>query len=276
MSDESPTYKPGDVANGHVLGDDNQWHLLPASTQPGLESATPQAAVTVAEKPTRHWYAKKRFIIPAAVVLLFVVVAAVSPKKSVEQVGAADTSAATEVKVEQEKPSSTPTPVPDVAVPDVTGQTAAAAASALQALGFTVTGADDGTATVTATTPAAGATASKGSSIALTVQAKPQLTLAQLNAVASAKSYLENLPFSRQGLIDQLSSEYGSGYPIDVATFAVDYLSPDYNAEAAEAAKSYLSTMPFSRDGLYEQLTSAYGAQFTPDQANAGLAAVGY
>ena len=46
--------------------------------------------------------------------------------------------------------------------------------------------------------------------------------------------------------------------------------------EAAEAAKSYLDVMSFSRDGLFDQLTSSHGAGFTADQANAGLAAVGY
>ena len=50
----------------------------------------------------------------------------------------------------------------------------------------------------------------------------------------------------------------------------------DWNAEAAEAAESYLETMSFSRDGLFQQLTSEYGSGFTPEQANAGLAAVGY
>ncbi|SFN89723.1 Host cell surface-exposed lipoprotein [Mycetocola miduiensis] len=78
------------------------------------------------------------------------------------------------------------------------------------------------------------------------------------------------------GIHNQLGSQYGSGYPLDVATWAVDYLAPDWNAEAAEQAKSYLEYSSFSRDGLYEQLTSQYGSQFTPEQANAGLAAVGY
>lgn len=56
----------------------------------------------------------------------------------------------------------------------------------------------------------------------------------------------------------------------------MDYLNPDWNAEAAEAAQSYLDTMSFSRDGLFDQLTSEFGSQFTAEQADAGLAAVGY
>ena len=109
-----------------------------------------------------------------------------------------------------------------------------------------------------------------------TVEEKPKLTLAQENALKQAQQYLDYMPFSRQGLIDQMSSEYGSGYPVDVATWAVDYLNPDWNAEAVEAAQQYLNSMAFSRDGLYDQLTSEYGSQFTPEQANAGLTAVGY
>ncbi len=39
-------------------------------------------------------------------------------------------------------------------------------------------------------------------------------------AVQSASSYLEFSGFSCQGLIDQLSSEYGDQYTIDQANFA--------------------------------------------------------
>ena len=106
--------------------------------------------------------------------------------------------------------------------------------------------------------------------------AEPVYTLAQENALESAQSYLDLMPFSRQGLIDQLSSEYGSGFDVETATWAADTVGADWNAEAAEAAQSYLDTMAFSRDGLYEQLISEYGSKFTPEQAEAGLAAVGY
>lgn len=105
-------------------------------------------------------------------------------------------------------------------------------------------------------------------------------TVTALAANRAAEDYLEFMPFSRAGLIEQLTSEYGSGYELADAEFAVSALEEtgkvDWNVEAAEAAQSYLDTMSFSRSGLYEQLTSEYGAGFTPEQANAGLAAVGY
>lgn len=101
-------------------------------------------------------------------------------------------------------------------------------------------------------------------------------SLEQKNALQEARSYLEFMAFSRQGLIDQMSSAYGSGYPLGVATWAVDAVGADWYAEAVKSAQSYLDLMAFSRQALFDQLTSAYGGQFTADQANHALAAVGY
>jgi Host cell surface-exposed lipoprotein len=94
----------------------------------------------------------------------------------------------------------------------------------------------------------------------------PQIT----NARRSAVSYLEMMGFSRQGLIDQLSSEYGDQYPVEVATKAVDSLDVDWNVEAVEAAESYLEIDGFSHAGLVDQLSSPYGDQFTREQAEHG------
>lgn len=90
------------------------------------------------------------------------------------------------------------------------------------------------------------------------------------NAVQAAEQYLDFAGFSRQGLIDQLSSEYGDQYPVEVATAAVDSLNVDYNAEAVEAAESYLEFQAFSHAGLVDQLSSEYGDQFTREQAEYG------
>jgi Host cell surface-exposed lipoprotein len=93
------------------------------------------------------------------------------------------------------------------------------------------------------------------------------------NAVQAAEQYLDFGGFSRQGLIDQLSSEYGDQYPVEVATAAVDSLNVDYNAEAVEAAESYLEFQAFSHAGLVDQLSSEYGDQFTREQAEYGASA---
>jgi Host cell surface-exposed lipoprotein len=102
-----------------------------------------------------------------------------------------------------------------------------------------------------------------------TEEAPPEseLTAAQENAIESAESYLEFGGFSRQGLIDQLSSEYGEGFKKKDATFAVDYLDVNWKEEAVESAESYLESGSFSLDGLIEQLESEYGDQFTHAQA---------
>ena len=104
---------------------------------------------------------------------------------------------------------------------------------------------------------------------------KPKLTASQENAIRSAESYLKYMAFSRLGLIDQLSSEYGDQYPIDDATFAVDSLNEDWNAQAVKSAQSYIDTMAFSCQGLIQQLSSQYGAQFTIEQATYGATQVG-
>jgi hypothetical protein len=96
-------------------------------------------------------------------------------------------------------------------------------------------------------------------------------TAGQENARRSAESYLDTMAFSRQGLIEQLSSEAGAGFSRADATYAVDAVSPNWNEQAAKAAQSYLDTMAFSRQGLIEQLSSEAGAGFTHAQAVYGV-----
>jgi hypothetical protein len=93
------------------------------------------------------------------------------------------------------------------------------------------------------------------------------LTPSQQNAVRAAESYLDFSGFSRQGLIDQLSSEFGDQFPVEDATVAVDSLQVDWLAEALESAESYLDFSGFSRQGLIDQLSSEFGDQFTIEQA---------
>lgn len=105
--------------------------------------------------------------------------------------------------------------------------------------------------------------------------AAPALTVSQSQAVGEAESYLEFSGFSRLGLIQQLSSDYGSGFSKADATFAVDHLKVDWNEQAVRSAKEYLNTQNFSRRGLIRQLSSAYGSQFTVAQATYAADKVG-
>jgi hypothetical protein len=104
---------------------------------------------------------------------------------------------------------------------------------------------------------------------------KPKLTPSQENAVKAASSYLELSGFSKKGLISQLSSSAGDGYPKKDAKFAVKYLDPNWNAEAVQAAKEYLDTSAFSCQGMIDQLSSSSGSGFTTKQAEHAANKVG-
>ena len=100
---------------------------------------------------------------------------------------------------------------------------------------------------------------------------KVEMTAGQKNAYKAAKNYLEFMSFSKDGLINQLSSEYGDGYSVEDAEFAVNYLEEngevDWNEQAYKAAKNYLNTMSFSLDNLINQLESDAGDKYTHEQA---------
>ena len=111
----------------------------------------------------------------------------------------------------------------------------------------------------------------------LTVAAAPAEAspYSQQQAVGAAKDYLRVMPFSKQGLIDQLSSRYGSGFSKADATYAVNHIEVNWFRQAVRSARSYLRVMHFSRAGLIRQLESPYGAQFTHAQAVYGVNHVG-
>jgi hypothetical protein len=94
-------------------------------------------------------------------------------------------------------------------------------------------------------------------------------TVSQQNALRKAGSYLNSSAFSRTGLIGQL--EYNK-YSTEDATWAVDRVTVDWNAQAAKKAKSYLKSSSFSRSGLVDQLL--YNG-FTPEQAEYGVSQTG-
>jgi hypothetical protein len=87
-------------------------------------------------------------------------------------------------------------------------------------------------------------------------------------AVDAAKSYLSlGQGFSEQGLLQQLTSSAGGGFTEAQAEYAVNYLHPDWDAQAVDAAKGYLQLGGFSQASLLQQLTSSAGSGFTQAQA---------
>lgn len=101
------------------------------------------------------------------------------------------------------------------------------------------------------------------------------LTASQNNAIRSANQYLSFSGFSRNGLIQQLSSDAGDGYKVADAIAAVDSMNIDWNKQAVRSAKQYLSISGFSCKGLIEQLSSSAGDKYTKSQATYGAQQAG-
>ena len=115
----------------------------------------------------------------------------------------------------------------------------------------------------------------KSQVVAESKEESSSLTTQQKNAVRSAKNYTSLMGFSRDGLINQLSSEYGDGYSVEDATIAIDSMAIDYNEQAAKSAKNYLDTQGFSCTGLIKQLSSDAGDKYTKEQAEYGAKKAG-
>jgi hypothetical protein len=101
-------------------------------------------------------------------------------------------------------------------------------------------------------------------------EAKPEPTVkpvsaAKMNALSSAQVYLTTMPFSKEGLRNQLSFE---GYNDSAAAYGVDNVVVDWNKQATRAAKNYLALMSFSKSGLVQQLVM--GDHYTQSQAVKG------
>jgi hypothetical protein len=96
------------------------------------------------------------------------------------------------------------------------------------------------------------------------------MTPTQQQAVEAAQQYLNGGEgFSAEGLLQQLTSSYGNGFSAPDAQFAINYLNPNWDAQAVEAAQGYMTTEPgWSQSGLEQQLTSTYGSGFTQAQAD--------
>ena len=91
----------------------------------------------------------------------------------------------------------------------------------------------------------------------------------QQKALDKANEYVDTLPLSRKGLIKQL--EY-DGYTTDVATYAADNCSANWNKEAKEMAEQYMDSTTYTYKDMVQQLETE---GFTKDQAKFGAKAVG-
>ena len=87
------------------------------------------------------------------------------------------------------------------------------------------------------------------------------------SALKKAQIYSEMMYMSKQGIYNQLTSEYGDKFSTEAAQYAVDNMVADWNANALEKAKVYSNTMYMSKAGIYDQLVSEYGELFTEEEA---------
>ena len=72
---------------------------------------------------------------------------------------------------------------------------------------------------------------------------------------------------SKQGIYDQLTSEYGDQFDVEAAQYAIDNLNEDYNENALKCGENYKKTMHMSKARIYDQLTSENGEKFTAEEA---------
>ena len=91
----------------------------------------------------------------------------------------------------------------------------------------------------------------------------------QQKALDKANEYVDTLPLSHDGLIKQL--EY-DGYTTDVATYAADNCSANWNKEAKEMAEQYMDSTTYTYKDMVQQLETE---GFTKNQAKFGAKAVG-
>jgi len=219
---------------------------------------------------------KIAWIVTGSLVALSLIINAINAANGASSPNSAGAPAVSEnASADDHDTETKPEPVveePAPVVPSVIGATVRDARSALEQVGLVLDagGASDD-AVIDTQSPNAGEETQDGATVTVSAtEPAPPMTLSQENAVSKAQDYLDLMGFSRPGLIDQLEYE---GFSIEDATFAVDYLAPDWNAEAAEKAQSYLDMMAMSRDGLYDQLEYE---GFAPEQIEFALTAVGY
>ena len=72
---------------------------------------------------------------------------------------------------------------------------------------------------------------------------------------------------SKQGIYDQLTSEYGEDFSKEAAQYAIDNLEADFKKNALEKARTYQESMAMSPNAIKEQLISEYGEKFTEEEA---------
>jgi hypothetical protein len=88
------------------------------------------------------------------------------------------------------------------------------------------------------------------------------------SALNKATTYASTMYMSKQGVYDQLVSQYGEKFSAAAAQYAIDNMKADWNANALAKAKTYQDTMNMSPASIHDQLTSVNGEKFTKAEAD--------
>ncbi|WP_373600888.1 Ltp family lipoprotein [Paraclostridium bifermentans] len=87
------------------------------------------------------------------------------------------------------------------------------------------------------------------------------------SALRKAKTYSDTMHMSKDGLYEQLTSEYGEKFTPEAAQYAIDNVEADWKENALKKAQTYQNDMAMSPSAIYDQLISEYGEKFTPEEA---------
>lgn len=98
-------------------------------------------------------------------------------------------------------------------------------------------------------------------------QTKSNLPTEYRSALNKAQMYNDSMYMSKDGLYEQLTSEYGEKFSAGAAKYAIDNVDANWRENALKKAKQYQDDMAMSPDAILEQLSSEYGEKFTVSEA---------
>ncbi|HMS92234.1 MAG TPA: Ltp family lipoprotein [Candidatus Saccharibacteria bacterium] len=135
------------------------------------------------------------------------------------------------------------------------------------ALGLIINVASRGNKPPTSSTPTSNAPSSTESTTSNTNK-QPDVPSEYKSALSQADSYANTMHMSKQGVYDQLVSQYGGQFSAAAAQYAVENVKADWNANALAKAKDYQKTLSLSPAAIHDQLTSQNGEKFTQAEAD--------
>jgi hypothetical protein len=143
---------------------------------------------------------------------------------------------------------------------------------ALIVLGIIGSSLNSGKGTTTTNSTPTASQSNKTQSTTTTQNKQPAVPAEYTSALNQATSYANTMHMSKQGVYDQLVSQYGGQFSAAAAQYAIDNVKTDWNANALAKAKEYQSQQSLSPAAIHDQLTSDAGEKFTQAQADYAIA----